>query len=216
MINLLPLHIKEERSYGRRNRMLLSYSLTLVITAGVIAGIMIGSVQLVGSDETDLRADIDQTNTEILALERTIKEVEKVATRLETAKDVSELSVKFSELIPKIGAVLPSGVILNALSLTGGITDPLRLDVDIVSADLAPVLSRNLVESDLFEAADITSLTPKGASEDDDEAPTGYNFTASVTASFTGSNELKAEQARKAKAKEKAQSEAISEQENAQ
>jgi Tfp pilus assembly protein PilN len=192
MINLLSPNIKEERVYGRRNRTLLGYSFVLLLTAAAIAMIMIISLQFVGSDESKLRKEIDNTAVEISALETSIKSIESVASRLDTAKQVSDLSVKFSDLIPKIGAVLPEGVILNALSLTGGIADPLQLDVDITSAGLAPILVRNLVESDLFEAADISSITPKGLGEETvDGESSKYTFTASLTASFTGSADLK-------------------------
>lgn len=193
MINLVPTTVKIERMYGRRNRQLLGYSIGLILTAVSVAAIMMAGLQLINSEESDLKAEINEANTEILALEGGIKEVEAVASQLETAKKLSDLSVHFSDLIPQIGAVLPEGVILNALSLTGGATDPLILDVDLSSADLAPVLSRNLVESDLFEAADISSLTPKGASEEG--GTENYNFNASLTASFTGTAEAKKKEA---------------------
>lgn len=208
MINLLPTSIKEERMYGRRNRMLLTYSFSLILTAGIIATVMAASMQFVSNDESALRSEIASNETEIIALQSNIQEIENVATRLETAKKVSELSVKFSSLIPDIGSALPEGVVLNALSLTGGKTDPLILDVDLKSADLAPILSRNLVESDLFEAADIASLIPKGISADDAASASpasAYGFSASVSASFTGTAEAKRKQAAQEAAKNAAQ-----------
>lgn len=210
MINLLSPEIKEERNYGRRNRSLLGYSLILLLTAFVTAAIMAGGLQFVGADEDKLKREISDSAVEIAALEASIQSIESVAKRLETAKDVSDLSISFSELIPEIGAVLPEGVVLNALSLTGGITDPLQLDVDLTSSSLAPVLVRNLVESELFEAADIASLSPKGGGDDSDENVGQYTFTASLTASFTGSAELK----NKVKAKEAAAAQAAQENAN--
>ncbi len=192
MINLLSPDIKTERVYGRRNLSLLGYSAVLILTAVGIMGIMAGSLQFVGADESKLREAIDNSAVEILSLEGNVKAIESIASRLETAKKISDLSVEFSELLPKIGAVLPEGVVLNALTLTGGITDPLLLDVNMTSAGLAPILIRNLVESDLFEAADVASIAPKGSGEGaDGEEVVVYNFTASLTASFTGSAEIK-------------------------
>lgn len=208
MINLLPPTVKENHLYGRRNVALLSYSATLLATAILTAGIMYGSLQFIGTDESDLKEEIKAAQTDITALESQIKPIESVATRLETAKKIADQSVNFSELIPKIGAVLPNGVILNALSLTGGNTDPLQLDVDMTDANLAAVMIRNLVESDLFEAADIANLTPKTSGEEGDSTsgitPSQYKFNASITASFTGTAEAK----RKAAAAEKAAAEA--------
>lgn len=204
MINLLPTHIKEERVYGRRNRMMLTYSVSLILTAAIIATVMVVSMQFVTGDEASLRSEIASTEVEIAALQNNIQDIEAVASRLETAKKLSDLSVKFSNLIPEIGSILPEGSVLNALALTGGKTDPLILDVDLKSADLAPVLSRNLVESDLFEAADIASLNPKGSAETEVAGTTTqspYAFTASVSASFTGTAEAKRKEAAKEAAK---------------
>lgn len=200
MINLLPTHIKEERMYGRRNRTMLTYSVSLIVTAGIIAAVMLISMQFVSSDETTLKSELASNEVEIAALQSNIQEVENVASRLQTAKKLSDSSVKFSNLIPQIASVLPQGVVLNALSLTGGKTDPLILDVDLKSADLAPTLGKNLIDSDLFEAADIASLTPKGTADPTATTTTPttnpvYTFSASVSASFTGTAEAKRKQA---------------------
>jgi len=190
MINLLPPEVKQERSYGRKNIALFGYSAALLATALSTAVIMLLSLQFIGSEEPNLRQNLDADQALVTTLEAEIKSIENIATRLETAKKVSERSVKLSELIPQIGAVLPDGVILNALSLTGGTTDSLQLDVDLKEANLAAVLIRNLVESDLFEAADISSLSPRG-SAGDESASESYQFTASLTANFKGTAEAK-------------------------
>lgn len=193
MINLLSPEVKKERIFGRQNRSLLGYSVALIVTAISIMGIMTVGIQFVGSDEANLKEEISKADIEILALEKNIKAIESIATRLDTAKKVNDLSVRFSELIPEIGAVLPEGVILNALSLTGGITDPLQLDVSLTSAGLAAILIRNLVESDLFEAADVSTVTPgsSAVTTDGNEDEILYKSSASLTASFTGSAEIK-------------------------
>ncbi len=199
MINLLPPQVKEARRYGRKNISLFGYSIALLATAVVTAGIMIAGIQFVGSDEPSLRTKLQTSQDEITLLEKDIQSIESIATRLETAKNIKAKSVSFSELIPKIAAVLPDGVVLNALTLTGGVTDPLKLDVDLRTADLGPVTIRNLVDSKLFEAADIATLTPKGGTNSDGSIP-AYQANASITASFTGT----AEAARKAAAAEAA------------
>ncbi len=144
------------------------------------------SLGFVGSDQAVLQKSIEQSENQIETLETEVQAVEDASARLITAQKISDGSISFSELIPSIGAVLPQGVVLNALSLTGGTDDPLKLDVDLVSAELASVLIRNLVESELFEAADISSLSPKGSADVDgtETAESKYRYGASVTASF--------------------------------
>lgn len=204
MINLLPQFIKESRAYGRKNIALFGYSMALLGTALITASIMLVSLQFIGSEEPNLRQKITEGQTTITELEKSIQNIETVASRLDTAREINSLSISFSELIPKIGAVLPQGVILNALSFTGGPTDPLQLDVDLANASLAPVLIRNLVESGIFEAADISSLSPHGSTGDATET---YQFTASLTASFTGTAAA-AKKAAAAEAAKKAAAEA--------
>lgn len=207
MINLLPPTIKEERAYGRKNISLIGYSGALLATALTTAVIMLLSLQFIGSEEPDLRKSLEADTARVTALEAEIKSIENIAIRLETAKKVADRSVKLSELIPQIGAVLPDGTVLNALSLSGGITEPLQLDVDLKDANLAAVLIRNLVESDLFEAADISSLSPRGTGTDESAGET-YQFTASLTANFTGTADAKKKAAAAEAAKKKAAEEA--------
>jgi hypothetical protein len=92
--------------------------------------------------------------------------------------------VKFSELIPQIGSLLPNGAVLNSLSLAGGKASPLQLDVDLESQDLAAVFQQNLVNSDLFSAADISAIVSKG--ESTSKTQKSYPFGATLTATFTG------------------------------
>jgi Tfp pilus assembly protein PilN len=184
MINLIPHNLKSERLYGRRNRILIGYIVALITAAVLVALTMLISIRFVGSEETSLKKTIDDNQIQITALESQIKDLSSVSSRLSTADKLYENNIEFSKLIPDIGSLLPQGTILNSLSLTGGNTDPLSLDVDLLNADLAAVLQRNLVNSELFEAADINSISGKSGASN-------YRFTASVSVSFTGSAEAK-------------------------
>lgn len=201
MINLLPEVIREERKFGRKNRILLGYSVAIIITAFLVAGIMIGSIQFVGQDVKAIEQDIAVNEQEVASLEQEISDLKQVADRLELANTLYEQNIIFSELIPQIGSVLPRGTVINGLSLTGGNTDPLSLNVNLTSADLVPTLQKNLVESELFEAADIGSIAPFGS-----DGP--YSFTATVDVSFTGTAEAKAQEEAAAAARASAAAEA--------
>jgi len=185
MINLLPFDLRKERLYGRRNKILFSFVLCLFVTAGIVSFIMIGGIGFVGSEEEGIAAEIASNNEQILKLESEIKDVSSVALRLRAADKLFDSSIVFSELVPQIGSLLPQGTIINSLALTGGETDPLTLDVNLSGANLAPVLQSNLIQSELFEAADVNSITPLGNTD------TIYQFNASVSVSFTGSAEAK-------------------------
>jgi cell division protein FtsL len=207
MINLLPQNIREERQFGRRNRLLFSYVVALLVTAGLVAAVLVGSIGFVGRDEAKIKQEIADSQNKVLNLEGEIKDLSSVATRLTAVDRLYESSISFSELIPEIGSLLPQGSVINGLSLAGGNTDPLTLDVNLISADLAPVLQQNLIQSELFEAADVNSITPRG---DDTDA---YKFGASVSVSFTGTAEAKRKIAAQAAAAKAAKDELEAQQE---
>jgi hypothetical protein len=197
MINLLPNSIREEHTYGRRNRMLVALILLIAGTATMVVAIMLFNLVSVKNDTNDVQSAIDQNKLLIANLESETSDLSKVSTRLSTTYKLFEGSIKFSELIPKIGSVLPSGTIIGGLSLTGGSTDPLQLNVSLKSPDLVPVLQKNLVESDIFEAADVVDLSPGGEG-------TEYPYSASVTVSFEGTAEAKRKEAARAAAEAEA------------
>jgi Tfp pilus assembly protein PilN len=159
MINLLPTDVKEARIYGRRNRSLVGYCFGVIVIGVFTVSIAFFNMRFVMADETRLKEEMQQQKTLAESLEKDQQEVDKIATQLKTIDKLYSGEVKFSELIPKIANLLPNGVVLNALTLTGGKSSPLQLDIDMESQGLAAVFQQNLVNSDLFAAADISNIT---------------------------------------------------------
>jgi len=201
VINLLPLEIRQERQYGRKNRILIGYVFALIITALLVATVMIGNLKFFGTDSSALQNEINENNITITSLQAKTTELNKTVTRLEVVDSLYESGVSFSELVPEIGSLMPEGAVLNGLSLTGNSTDALSLDVDLENPELTAVLVRNLVESDLFEAADVGNIVPKGVEG------SRYKYGTIVRVSFEGSAaaKKKAEAAAKAEAARKAE-----------
>ena len=195
MINLLPRDIVDERMYGRRNKVLIGYVVAFSLTAVLVAIVMLGSLEFFGTDETSIKREIGQNEATISNLKSNTSELNQTVNRLETVNTLYESNVIFSELIPNIGSILPEGAVLNGLSLTGGSTDALTLDVDLEEPEIAATLVRNLVESEIFEAADVGNLNPKGADGD------RYRYGTSVSVNFEGAAAAKAAAERAAKEK---------------
>lgn len=185
MINLLPLEIRTSRQYGRKNRVLITYVFALLLTAILVAIVMLGSLKFFGTDEAALRSEIEENNTTIALLRSNTSELNQTVTRLETVDKLYENGITFSTLVPRIGSLLPEGTVLNGLSLTGESTDTLNLSVDLERPELAAVLIRNMVDSDLFEAADIGNINPKGSEEE------RYQYGTVLRVSFEGSSDAK-------------------------
>ncbi len=185
MINLLPAETRIERQFGRKNRMLTGYVIALLTTAVLVAVVMIGSLQFFGTDEVTLKSEIEQNNIAIANLQAKTSDINQTVSRLDTVNKLYDGGVSFSELVPKIGSLLPEGTVLNALSLTGESTDTLNLDVDLERPELAAILVKNLIDSELFEAADIGNISPKGSEGEK------YRYATTVRVSFVGSAEAK-------------------------
>lgn len=172
--------------YGRRNRRLVGYCLSILSIGFITISVSLFNMQYVNGDENRIKAEMSQREEEVAKLEASQKDVEKISSQLKTIDKLYSGEVKFSVLVPKIGALLPNGVVLNALTLTGGRTSPLQLDIDMDQQNLAAVLQQNLVNSDLFEAVDISAITTKGAGTSKPGQKT-YPYGATLVASFKGS-----------------------------
>ncbi len=207
MINLLPNNIREEYSFGRRNKKLLALIVLVAGTAMAVAGIMLFNLKYIDEEAASVQNSIDENSVIVKNLESQTSDLGEVAGRLSSTQKLFEQSIQFSEIIPEIGSVLPAGSIIDGLLLTGGSTDPLQLNVSLTTANLSAVLQKNLVESDLFEAADVISITPAGNDE------SRYRYAASVAVSFTGSAEAKRKAAAAAAAAAEAKKQSEEEQE---
>lgn len=190
MINLLPPQILEARRYGRRTVILLRYSIAIASIGVLSIAVFLFNMHYVSQDEGRLKTEMSGQAEQATKLEAGQKSVDKIAAQLKTIDKLYSGEVKFSTLIPKIGALLPNGAVLNSLSLSGGTKSPLQLDVDLESQDLAAVFQQNLVNSDLFSAADISSIVSKGDSTSK-TSQKNYPFGATLTATFKGSTPAK-------------------------
>ncbi|NBU33032.1 hypothetical protein EB118_04555 [bacterium] len=190
MINLLPNEIKKTHFYGRRNTRLLGYVISLLSIGILTISVALINMQFVYQDENRLKKEMSEREVEITKLQASQKDVEKIASQLKTIDKLYSGEVKFSVLVPAIGSLLPNGVVLNALTLTGGKSSPLQLEIDMDQQNLAAVMQQNLVNSDLFEAVDISSITTKGAGENKPGQKT-YSYGATLIASFKGSKSTK-------------------------
>ena len=186
MINLLPPDIKEARSYGRRNKKLLSYIIAVLTIGSLSMSIILVNFSLIKSEKKQLMVEMQGREAEIAKLKNNQKDIDKIAAQLAVIDKLYASEVQFSQVIPKIGALLPDGVVLNGLSLAGGKTSPLQLDVDMETQPLAAVFQQNLMNSDLFEAADISTIVSKGGAPKPGTKTYGYG--AALMANFKGTS----------------------------
>lgn len=190
MINLLPADVKKYRQFGRLNRLLVRV-LSGITFIGVAATlVMLSGLQLTRNDEKLLDEIIDSKT----AIYETSKVYDTQASELKsdlaTIRKVFDREVQLSKLLVEIASAIPVNVELTSLSLTGNNTAPLQITAKADSQALAGTLRRNLVDSGVFEAADLQSVSLQSS----EDGPDRYNV--SILGTLTGA----AEQLRQEKA----------------
>ncbi len=208
MINLIPTKVKQMRQYGRLNRLLLKV-LTGISVIGVAATlVMLSGLQLTRNDEKLL----DEIIASKTALYENSKIYESQASELKgdlaTIRKVFDREVQLSKLLVEIASAIPVNVELTSLSLTGNNTAPLQITARANTQELAGTLRRNLVDSGVFEAADIQSVTLQSSENGPD------TYSVSILATLTGAAEQLRQE--KAAAQAEAAAQAAQQAENAQ
>lgn len=204
MINLIPNSIREERKYGRRNIVLRNTAVGCLSVALVIYAILFWSSNYISSQQDAIASETAELGSTVAGLQAQTNNISNLSKRIDNAYELYENNIIFSELIPQIGSLLPQGSNLTALNLTGGTNDPVQLNFELISPDLAPTVRQNLFSSDLFEVADIQTIN---TTTDTDSQ---YTSNAVITVSFTGSADAKAKEAARLKAQAEARAKALS------
>ncbi len=184
MINLLPPEIKESRLYAFRNRSLIR-STAFMVFALLILGSMLGygyfdlnhTANVISEETKQKQAQLG----DIAAIE---KEAQTLADTISTASTLLEREVKFSELITQIAGLMPEGAALTSLRLTGDKTLPLEITASLTGIEQAPTLQKNLITSELFEAADIQEVKRQAATAADGTVTGEVINTTTIVASF--------------------------------
>ena len=162
MINLLPPEVKTMRLYGRRNRTLMRWSaFCLAAMAGLII-IVGGGFFFITQSEKSAQRSKAQVEEAIKAakLDEVEKQYAAFSSNLKTVTQILSKQILFSDLVQKIGSVIPSGVTLNSVSLSDA-DNALTLDFKLPNPGLAPTLQVNLEneKNELFEKADILQVS---------------------------------------------------------
>ena len=186
MINLLPPENKEAIKFGKVNLTILQYVILAIAVVIVVLGVLVvGSIKL-SKIQANLDQEITSTQRKVTTLKTYQEQAGSISKEVKLVGNILDSEIKFSELIPQIGSVMPSGSVLTQLSLNEDISAPLSLTIKVDSEDTAAVLRTNLEQSDVFSRADIISLTSLQGEE--------YRYQVSILVEFVG-EESSAEEA---------------------
>jgi Tfp pilus assembly protein PilN len=119
MINLIPTNEKQSNTYGIKNRMLIRWCIAFMV--GVL-GIWV----IVGFGYVQLNNSINAQQQQVANAEQRLKDqdiegvrdqTESIDSSIKLALQVLEQKLLFSELIQRIGSVIPENAILQDISL---------------------------------------------------------------------------------------------------
>lgn len=161
MINVIPNDLKYEIRYARRNSMLLSWILAMLLgLAGI--GIIVAAGYIYINQATSLyEKEVAQSKAALSAqnLEETQKRVENISNSTRLAVQVLEKQVIFSGFLEHISTLIPAGARLESLAIAK-VDGALDLQFTAKNAQSATQAHVNLSDpkNQLFDKADLVSF----------------------------------------------------------
>lgn len=161
MINLIPPQYADHIHYGRRNTYLAKGAVWLIIASVGMTILVIGGRQYINQQANSLKANIANSNKQIHAekLDSAQAQAEQISNNAKLLNTIFSQEIRFSDLIPAIGKIMPAGASLGGLSIS---TDQDALDLQVNSDNSAQAnqVAVNLVDPkyNLFDSVDIVTI----------------------------------------------------------
>jgi hypothetical protein len=163
MINLVPPAYKTDMLYARRNTFLIRWVIGVGLAAAGIVLVAGAGLFYLKLDSNTYQESINSTKASLSSQKEaeTLNRVTEISGNLKLVVDVLSSQVVFSELLPRIGEIMPTGTVLQNLSLDSGLQGGINLEVGSISQQKATQAQVNLADKSngIFEKADIISLS---------------------------------------------------------
>lgn len=159
MINLLPPDLKEQIRYAKLNRLVLRYLRVTVVMVIVLGGMFAGAYYLISNQAKTIAADVSTKESSINSQKKVlIPKAQDASERLNAIKYIQDTQTRFSGLIADLVKVLPQGVRLESVNLTGDDKAPVALSVSADTYDEVLALRNSLVTSPRIANADLVTI----------------------------------------------------------
>lgn len=166
MINLLPTEVKQQITYKKRNSLLVKYIIASTAVVAMVALVMLAGGYFLQTEQQQLQSEIERKQKQLGDLSLQAEQARVLSNQVDTIAHLLEQEVKFSKLLPAIAGLIPNGAELTNLNLNEEIDEPLLLVANVDSQTTAAVLRENIESSDLFNSADIQSISPSGTANE--------------------------------------------------
>jgi Tfp pilus assembly protein PilN len=162
VINLLPPPLKEQLRYARYNQLALRYLRLLIALVVVLAGIFGASIYFLHQQSVLITKDVASKQADINQYASTVKQAKDVADRLTAIKTIQASQTKFSLLLDDLAKVLPKGVSIDSITLTGDDKKPVRVSVTGSSYDSMLAFREALAGSPRISGVDLENVNQAG------------------------------------------------------
>ena len=165
MINLLPPDIKEQIRYAKLNRLVLRYLRVILAVVVVLGGIFAGALYLVGQQEAAAEASANDSQATINHLNSTVlPEAQDASNRLAAIQYVQSTQTHFSSVVSDLASVLPQGVTIDTLTLTGNTKLPVTMAMTAETYDEALAVRNALASSPRIAYVDLEDISGQTSS----------------------------------------------------
>lgn len=175
MINLMPPNVKSQIYYARLNLLVLRYIKLSVLVVLALAGVFGWALQNLHQTATRVDQEASDKQATIASLNKSFTPKAKEASdRLAAVAYVYNSQTHFSAVIEDLAKVVPQGVAIDTMTLTGDDKQPVRIGFTAATYQAALAFRDSLMTSPRVAAADLENIT----------STTSGSYTAAVTVGF--------------------------------
>lgn len=177
MINLLATDRKDEIKAARVNVILLRYKGIIMLAFMFIAGALFVSYSVLTSTMTSAENIISANDIKADVYDQTRQQVESLSGKLNETKSILNQEVRYSQVLVKLGQLMPKGTILGDVTLTTASFNGQPVDIKAYakSTNEAGLLQAAFQSSPLFSQP----VTIKGT--ETNQEVDGYPVTISMS-----------------------------------
>jgi Tfp pilus assembly protein PilN len=160
MINLIPSEQKDQIRFAKLNRLVLGY-IRIVAAVVVVLGVIFGwAIYQVSQQTAAVKSDVADKTAAIAKLNATfVPKAKEASDRLNAIKYVQTSQTRFSAVVADIAKVVPQGVSIDSMTLTGDSKVPVRILVTSNSYSAALAFRNALITSPRIAGADLETIS---------------------------------------------------------
>ena len=160
MINLLPNDVKKEIKAARTNVSLLRYIFVLGAGIAFLCFIAVGVYFILMNTQTNADSAIKDNQSKTSSYSSSQAQAQALRASLANAKNILDKEVRYSKVITGIAALMPSGAVIDSLSLSPTtFGTPTTLTVYAKSTEAALSVKNSFQASPLFSNVAFVSIT---------------------------------------------------------